>query len=70
MHTYRPGNLRDEIPKEGGFGSPRAVTPCKKKEKEDKYSADDCKFQSASSSTSGKRNMTWYSTGKFVPMLK
>jgi hypothetical protein len=31
MHTYRPGNLRDEIPKEGGFGPPRAVTPWKKK---------------------------------------
>jgi hypothetical protein len=33
MHTYRPGNLRDEIPKEGGFGLPRAVTPWKKKKK-------------------------------------
>jgi hypothetical protein len=22
MHIYRPGNLRDEIPKEGGFGPP------------------------------------------------
>jgi hypothetical protein len=33
MHTYRPGNLRDEIPKEGGFGPPRAVTPWKKKKK-------------------------------------
>jgi hypothetical protein len=31
MHTYRPGNLRDEIPKEGGFGPPWAVTPWKKK---------------------------------------
>jgi hypothetical protein len=31
MHTYRPGNLWDEIPKEGGFGPPRAVTPWKKK---------------------------------------
>jgi hypothetical protein len=31
MHTYRPGNLRDEIPKEGGFGPPQAVTPWKKK---------------------------------------
>jgi hypothetical protein len=31
MHTYRPGNLRDEIPKEGGFGPTRAVTPWKKK---------------------------------------
>jgi hypothetical protein len=33
MHTYRPGNLRDEIPKEGGFGPPRAVKPWKKKKK-------------------------------------
>jgi hypothetical protein len=31
MHTYLPGNLRDEIPKEKGFGPPRAVTPWKKK---------------------------------------
>jgi hypothetical protein len=31
MHTYRPGNLWDEIPKEGGFDPPRAVTPWKKK---------------------------------------
>jgi hypothetical protein len=31
MHTYRPGNLRDEIPKEGGSAPPRAVTPWKKK---------------------------------------
>jgi hypothetical protein len=37
MHTYRPGNLRDEIPKEGGFGPPRAITPWKKKKKK-KYS--------------------------------
>jgi hypothetical protein len=34
MHTYRPGNLRDEIPKEGGFGPPQAVTPWKKMEEE------------------------------------
>jgi hypothetical protein len=33
MHTYRPGNLRDEIPKEEGFGPPQAVTPWKKKKK-------------------------------------
>jgi hypothetical protein len=33
MHTYRPGNLRDEIPKEGGFDPPRAVTPRKNKKK-------------------------------------
>jgi hypothetical protein len=33
MHTYRPVNLRDEIPKEGGFGPPRAVTRWKKKKK-------------------------------------
>jgi hypothetical protein len=32
-YTYRPGNLRDEIPNEGGFGPPRAVTPWKKKKK-------------------------------------
>jgi hypothetical protein len=31
MHTYRPGKLREEIPKEGGFGPPRAVTPWEKK---------------------------------------
>jgi hypothetical protein len=31
MHSYRSGNLRDEIPKEGDFGPPRAVTPWKKK---------------------------------------
>jgi hypothetical protein len=33
MHTYRPVYLRDEIPKEGGFGPPRAVMPWKKKKK-------------------------------------
>jgi hypothetical protein len=33
MRTYRPGNLRDENPKEGGSGPPRAVTPWKKKKK-------------------------------------
>jgi hypothetical protein len=31
MHTYRPGNLRDEIPKEEGSGPLQAVTPWKKK---------------------------------------
>jgi hypothetical protein len=29
-------NLRDEIPKEGGFGPPRAVTPWKEKKKKKK----------------------------------
>jgi hypothetical protein len=37
MHTYRPGNLRDEIAKEGGFGPPRAVTPWKKKKDKPVY---------------------------------
>jgi hypothetical protein len=41
MHTYRPGNLRDEIPKEGGSGPPRAVTPRKKKKNIKEYTDTD-----------------------------
>jgi hypothetical protein len=50
MHTYRPGNLWDEIPKEGYFGPPRAVTPWKKKK---------IVNHSAKSSNSGNIMVIW-----------